>query len=262
MPLLISHSRCHDIDDYEATMLFRTHRLKILSVLRGGLSTQLRRPVTTRSQMAGNLPLPEVTARHTFRYTPLDGTNSIRILTLHPGENGSPLRGQLTTEDLASAPKYECISYVWGSGRRRVEMFIGSSSGEDGEEQQPILALTQSVHDALSRLRLPDRPRRLWADQVCINQADVAERSRQVSLMNAIYKGAEHILVWLGRDFDGVAHDAVRMINHLSRVFANDDARVEFRRQHSEELLHQSEEPWVPLSKLTKQPWVRRGLPT
>jgi hypothetical protein len=39
---------------------------------------------------------------------------------------------------------------------------------------------------------------RLWADALCINQADVEERNRQVQQMGAIYAAAHHTVIYLG----------------------------------------------------------------
>lgn len=41
-------------------------------------------------------------------------------------------------------------------------------------------------------------PRLLWVDAVCINQADVEERGRQVRIMDRIYSGCVEVLVFLG----------------------------------------------------------------
>lgn len=196
---------------------------------------------------ASSLPQPAITVRNTYQYTPFRDTNSIRILTLQPGRSADPLVGSLSVEHLTTAEPYEAISYVWGTGARCFELSC------DDE----FLPLTQSIHDALVRLRWPDRPRRLWADQVCINQADIAERSQQVRLMNAIYKGSRRVLVWLGRDEDAVGEDAVKTVRQLREVFADDEAHQAFLRRHSEQLIEQSGKPWVPLSKLTKLSWVR-----
>lgn len=206
-----------------------------------------------RTHTGSLVPGPEILARNTFKYKPLSGDSSIRILTLDAGVRGDPLVAHLAEEELGDleAP-YEAVSYVWGTGARCAELRCRDAA--DGDET--ILPLTESIDDALQRLRLPDRPRRLWADQICINQADVAERSQQVRLMNAIYKGAQRVLVWLGRDPEGVAPEAVRMVRYLHGVFQDEEAHKEFRKRHSEELVSQSQEPWVPLSKLTKLPWV------
>jgi hypothetical protein len=63
-----------------------------------------------------------------------------------------------------------------------------------------VFPLTQSLSDALRAVRLIKRPRRLWADQICINQRDHAERAQQVTLMNTIYKKTNMVLIFLGND--------------------------------------------------------------
>ncbi|KLU93144.1 hypothetical protein MAPG_12082, partial [Magnaporthiopsis poae ATCC 64411] len=183
-----------------------------------------------------------------YEYVPFSDSCSIRILTLEPGVGDEPLVGSLRFENLGGRPDFEAISYVWGSGTRSAEMRC------DGR----LLPLTRSVYDALRRMRDPTRPRRLWADQVCINQDDVAERSQQVNLMNQIFKGARHILVWLGPDHDGVARAAVAMVHRLHGIFADDEKHEAFQRAHSEGLQQQDGDAWVPLSKLTKLPWFSR----
>jgi len=40
----------------------------------------------------------------------------------------------------------------------------------------------------------------LWVDAICINQADIQERSNQVAMMLDMYKNARKTLVWLGED--------------------------------------------------------------
>jgi hypothetical protein len=207
-----------------------------------------------------------------YEYTHFANSHSIRILTLHPGVEPAPLEGTLSVEDLHANPSYEAISYVWGQEGRCSSLVcsdaavssssssfsssLGQSSFSQEQDRPRALPLTQSVHDALSRVRHPHSPRRIWADQVCINQADVAERSSQVRLMNAIYRGAEQVLVWLGRDTERMADQAVAMVEHLDKVFRDEELHREFRRQHSEELARQSAGPWVPLSKLTQLSWV------
>ncbi|EGR48126.1 uncharacterized protein TRIREDRAFT_63093 [Trichoderma reesei QM6a] len=188
-----------------------------------------------------------------YVYNPIAGTKSVRFLILQPGSGSDPLVGslQLGSLDPANAAElapYEAISYVWGTSDRLFTLLC------DGA----VLPLTQSIRDALVRVRLPDRARRLWADQICINQDDVAERSQQVKLMNAVYKNASKVLVWLGRDVDGVAADAVRMVHHLDGVFRDEEAHEAFKIAHEEHLAMQSAERWVPLAKLTKLPWFHR----
>ncbi|KAK4107637.1 HET-domain-containing protein, partial [Canariomyces notabilis] len=50
-----------------------------------------------------------------------------------------------------------------------------------------VAYIMPNLRDALRQVRLPDRPRRLWVDSICINQANPQEQGRQVSLMGLIY---------------------------------------------------------------------------
>lgn len=198
------------------------------------------------ASMADDNSPQALSAPERYEYTPFENNYSIRILTLEPGNGDEPLVGHLGFENLDLNPQYEAISYCWGADDRSSVIIC------DGKP----LALTKSIDGALRRIRHPTSQRRLWADQVCINQDDIAERSRQVSLMNAIYKGAEHVLVWLGPDQQGVAHNAMTMIHYLNGVFNNEEMHDEFRRVHSEELVKQDRAPWMPLANLTRLPWV------
>ena len=189
---------------------------------------------------------PPIPTANSFNYQPLILPRTIRILTLYQGSGDTPLEGSLTVESLDSDPSYEAVSYVWGTLGRSCHLSV------EGE----ILSLTQSIHDALSRVRHPVKARRLWADQICINQDDIAERGQQVQFMNAIYKNAERVLVWLGRDNEGIAEAAVETVNHLETVFADEVLHERFMKEHSENLVNQSQEPWIPLSKLSKLSWV------
>lgn len=203
--------------------------------------------------------LPEATARDTYTYKPLISEDSIRILTLQPGPDGAPLRGRLTVERLCEAEPYQAISYVWGPGSRCQELFLDSSYGgdaQDNDQELSILPLTASINSALLTLRSPSEPIRLWADQICIDQVSIPERSSQVRLMNSIYQSASHVRVWLGHDEDNVAEDAVWMVNWLAEIFDDEKKRGDFKRKHSEELGSQNADIWVPLSKLTELAWV------
>jgi len=55
-----------------------------------------------------------------------------------------------------------------------------------------------NLHDALVALRTDHRDVHLWADALCINQADEKEKGDQVSLMGQIYQTATLTVIWLG----------------------------------------------------------------
>ncbi|OAA52881.1 HET domain protein [Cordyceps fumosorosea ARSEF 2679] len=235
----------------------------------------LRRPKHSRK---GEVPLMTSVAaeattaegsRRLYEYEPFADARTIRVLTLHPARSPEePLSGDLSMEPLEEAAAmaavdeaaeqsetdgdggFEAVSYVWGSRKRTHELRCG---------EHRVLLITESIADALRRLRrADDRPRRLWADQVCINQGDVVERSQQVNLMNSVYRSARRVLVWLGRDEEGKARDAIAMVQRLQAVFADEQAHEEFRKAHSENLHQQDAVPWRPFAKLAMLPWFNR----
>lgn len=60
--------------------------------------------------------------------------------------------------------------------------------------------VTRNLRDALlaitSRPELSHLP--VWADALCINQKDVAERNREVTRMIDIYRNALRVVIWTG----------------------------------------------------------------
>jgi hypothetical protein len=67
-----------------------------------------------------------------------------------------------------------------------------------------VLAVTESLHSALKRLR-SSKSCLFWADAVYINQDDNVEKSQQVRLMQRIYSGSSLIIVDLGEEADNSA---------------------------------------------------------
>jgi len=148
------------------------------------------------------------------QYQPLENNNTIRILTLDPGQQGNPLTGTLEAVPIDSAGRYEALSYVWadpGPPNSAYNILI-----RDGDDNEGLLVLRGgSIFAALRQLRLPDQPRRIWADQCCIDQDDQVERSQQVQFMNRIYRYAAHVLVWLGLDTKKEAVSAFGLVHEL-----------------------------------------------
>ena len=189
-------------------------------------------------------------------YAALPDNKSIRMLILEPGESADPFKGRLELIGIDSAGSYEALSYVWGTSNQS-----GSISIRNGDNDWPV-DLTASLKETLLRLRFPDKERRLWVDQICINQSDLAERSQQVQFMNRIYKRASHILVWLGPDETGLAKPAFELVHSLDHIFQDEIKRAEFSTAAMKELSQQSRERWNTLDHLTGRPWVSRETTT
>src|SRR5947207_1329570 len=117
------------------------------------------------------------------QYQPFQNNDTVRILTLDPGQQGDPLTGMLEAVPIDSAGSYETVSYVWGDPRPSNSAYDILIS--DGDANEGLLVLRGgSISAALRQLRLPDRPRRISAHQCCINQDDLVEGSQQVHCMN------------------------------------------------------------------------------
>src|SRR5436190_11946415 len=97
---------------------------------------------------------------------------------------------ELITVDINKAPPYMALSYTWGSRALEDEFVVDGKS----------VAITKNLGEALRKLHpyLKKEALLLWTDLISINQTDVEEKSHQISLMNAIYRCAERVGVWLG----------------------------------------------------------------
>ncbi|KAH8750129.1 heterokaryon incompatibility protein-domain-containing protein, partial [Hyaloscypha sp. PMI_1271] len=119
-------------------------------------------------------------------YQPL-GHGYIRLVILHPGHRPL-LECSLAAHYLTSPPKYEALSYAWGSPHKPRRILLNGH----------LFHVTQNLYDVLNRLRYTSIERLIWVDALAINQSDVLERSEQVSIMRNIYSTANRTLVWLG----------------------------------------------------------------
>ncbi|KAF5131153.1 Heterokaryon incompatibility protein 6, OR allele [Metarhizium anisopliae] len=79
-------------------------------------------------------------------------------------------------------------------GHDAVAAFIEAAQAGEAEEEQGTASL------AVASGRVP-RPM-IWADTICINQEDVAEKSAQVAMMDRIYSNAMYTLACLGPSDD------------------------------------------------------------
>ncbi|UJO15419.1 hypothetical protein CLAFUW4_08427 [Fulvia fulva] len=107
--------------------------------------------------------------------------------------------------------EYETISYCWGD---RIRTSIIEVDGR-------TLRIPPSAEQALRRLRNPSSDRVVWIASVCIDQADVHERSQQVSYMHFIYRHGRSNLIWLGED-DGTISEAAHALKMLVEELESD----------------------------------------
>lgn len=138
--------------------------------------------------------LKEMEATRLYEYGKIEGDNGIRLIALLPGSFYSKVRCEFIISDLEHPPDYEALSYTWvdSDGDRSRD---GTVFCEPGGQR---ILVTRNCEDALKHLRLRHEPRFLWVDAISINQADIPERNRQVSMMPRIYHTASRVIVYLG----------------------------------------------------------------
>ncbi|KAK7981425.1 hypothetical protein PG988_003663 [Apiospora saccharicola] len=166
--------------------------------------------------------------------------------------------------------EYEGLSYVWAppipeEWAQVLEPFpVGPTNLRSAS--QGVIAIRPNLAAALRQLRLPDKERRMWVDALCINQADIAERSSQVQLMHDIYRRAYRVIVWLGseRENSKIAVDVLRYLGEqaihteggawlTSPPGCQDPALV-----RSSVPLPYDERTWKAILNLLKRPWFER----
>jgi hypothetical protein len=126
-----------------------------------------------------------------FKYTAL-APGEIRLLIPDTTGDTEGLSWTLQHVALDSEPKFEALSYTWGS---QIDTYPISCN-------RFSLRIHHNLYNALPHLarrnRVSAETLPLWIDAVCINQADDNEKSVQINLMNLIYKQASKVWAWLG----------------------------------------------------------------
>lgn len=122
-----------------------------------------------------------------------EGWSGFRLLCIQSGHPDSPLCLNLCASALPAGVPYTAISYAWPSSLSTSVAYMDCASG-----RTEFLTSTH-VGAVLKRLRLEHDCRYVWIDSICINQANLTERSHQVAKMRAIYGRATSVLAWLGQ---------------------------------------------------------------
>ncbi|KAE8447238.1 hypothetical protein EG329_010932 [Mollisiaceae sp. DMI_Dod_QoI] len=126
-----------------------------------------------------------------FTYSPIISPNQLRVLFIRPGEGpDSPLECLMVHSELSKA-QYQALSYTWGDPSKTRTLLCNGLA----------LAVTENLYDALVDIRECGNRKAIspvWADAICINQADLKERETQVKMMREIYQRAIVTVVWLG----------------------------------------------------------------
>ncbi|KAF5675871.1 het-domain-containing protein [Fusarium circinatum] len=161
-----------------------------------------------------------------LKYEKLPTPTSIRLLKIDrlPSIKDDldlfrPITCSLVVKDLNDQPKYDALSYTWGNPLGGESSSSDSTVPSDWATTPFGIAcsgqrveVTTNLHTALIAIRYhlskPQKPisqvpflkisEYIWVDQICINQADIAEKNSQVQLMGRIYRQCSTVQIWLG----------------------------------------------------------------
>ncbi|XXH01833.1 hypothetical protein Hte_008195 [Hypoxylon texense] len=143
--------------------------------------------------------------REGFPHEPLQRARDIRLVRILPkiddDDHGFEL--ELSTISLDNPIPYVALSYTWDAAELDPKTGdFGLTSNFEVECHGGRLTVTENLFDFLRRARRNEdaSEKYYWIDQICINQADLAERSSQVAMMGSIYKAAANVHVWLGKN--------------------------------------------------------------
>jgi len=176
-------SCCLNAGEHENPALFDQRSYPLPDSQMESLSTT----ITTRDAASYLLAL----GAPSYQYQPLQHSDSIRVIVLHPSPNESdPIECTICQDRLSNGSlEYEAVSYTWGNS--------GLTHVIHCNDARQRLRVGRNCHAALRRLRLPKERRKLWIDAVCINQEDLLERGHQVRIMKDVYDFASGVMVML-----------------------------------------------------------------
>jgi hypothetical protein len=125
-----------------------------------------------------------------------DPLRSIRLLTILPAQPDNVLRLTTSTSEIVTDERsashlgtYVALSYTWGPPSTVYPVLV------DGQ----VLDIRENLWLLLHEMQKHEDKRSFWADAICINQADIAEKNSQVSIMGLIFGQASEVIIWLGK---------------------------------------------------------------
>ena len=110
-----------------------------------------------------------------------------------------------------SHPPYTALSYTWGDASLEEEIALNGQS----------VRIQSNLAAALRQLKQMGTRGYVWADAICINQNDPAEKSTVVQHMDKIFGAAEKVFAWLGVsevDSTDPAQSSDRLWGHLMEI--------------------------------------------
>lgn len=230
----------------------------------------------------------EAAIRHSHKEyvsRPLDGTKGRRYIHIAAGrgrhENIRLWLKQCADINIADDEGYTALHYAAGNNQLEcVKVLIENGCRLDHVNFQGQTALDIAKadgHDAVVALlenhntvpRIPteqlDIVPRIWADAICINQEDMAEKGTQVTVMDRIYSSALYVVAWLGPQ-DSYSNAGLNTLGTLCKHAKQfQDSTIEpFSSKNKESYTDAgipvlSAEDWKALVGVFQRQWFRRA---
>ncbi|EMT62675.1 heterokaryon incompatibility protein-domain-containing protein [Fusarium oxysporum II5] len=198
----------------------------------------------------------------------------IRLLKILPKSRSGFVECELLPSvKLADVHKqYLALSYCAGDARNTKPIIVNGA-------RYNVFA---NLHHALSTVRhywethTYHRDLFLWVDQICINQANLMERSHQVGFMRAIYESAKETLICLsvaetrGNGMGWLVQLEETLVNRsiIGETFPSEDRAYsqfyfsthQFRTEMEERLSqHEFADGWIKFCDVLNSPWWGRA---
>ncbi|KAJ8122378.1 hypothetical protein O1611_g9857 [Lasiodiplodia mahajangana] len=155
-------------------------------------------------------------------YSPLDHSRRmIRLIEILPSDaDDEQVSCRLEAVELSQDTRYAALSYVWGDTNTTETIIV------NGVELPVTINLASALrhfrHSGFPQTQETGKLQCLWADAICINQAEdrdgLAERNHQVALMGDIYRNASSVLSWLGPPDSNRIDLALQVIHDIAPV--------------------------------------------
>ncbi|KAF1916463.1 heterokaryon incompatibility protein-domain-containing protein [Ampelomyces quisqualis] len=142
-----------------------------------------------RSVPSKHEPSQTPTETRSFAHKPLDETKpSLRLVTVASELSSDGSIQCYVSHSTLDRASYVCLSYRWGDPGHLTQIHINGAP----------FHVRRNVYDFLDMVRrMPTTF--YWIDAICIDQANVSERSHQVAHMGRIFSGAFLVYLWLGK---------------------------------------------------------------
>ncbi|KAH4169655.1 hypothetical protein HBI70_136960 [Parastagonospora nodorum] len=234
-----------------------------------------------------NLHLPFLITK--YKYEPLPTPTCIRLLEIAPFAEKNVIRCSLRTFELQHSPNFRALSYTWGESQVKIPQLLKDASHFGGQRRTrraveeveigplrkhsiicdgQLIKVTTNLRDAFRMLtntiniaHTPKTPSFYWIDALCVDQSNVAERNNQVKRMGDVFKKADGVVVWLGKD-DEFVHDALKTIRTIASTSDKSWPLVPYTSFYEPEKaphLNLSFYNWLGFIVLVNRPWFKRA---